>query len=240
MPEPLKPGASLPPDVVALNLVMSTGAVLYLDPAGEPRIRRASDGTDDIPWPLRSRVTEGWLAKLYFEYSHRLLGRSEIDRILLCLEGKAADNPHVNIELCDAIESEPVLGLIIHVMQHEQYLKLTADDLLRRLRDSVKDRPYLLTSPRWPKNAESLGRRLRTFSSWLQKANVVITFERDGRNRWIILSASTRSKNTEPSPQPSHSNLLLQGDFQQGDGSDRAIVATPEVEFDRLMKEMIV
>lgn len=233
-----KRGSQRPRDVIAINLIISTGALLYLDPAGEPRIRHPTESTEDVPWPIRSRVTEAWVAKLFFERKHRLLTKPQVDRIILCLEGKAADNPQTNMELCDAIESEPVLGLLIQLIRHHQHMKTTADVLLCQLRELGRERPYVLNSAQWPNSVEALGRKLRRLTQWLKKADVDIIFKREGRNRWIILTNGRTSSNAKPSQEPSSSNTLSVNDFQKGDGSDGATVLNPELEFDRIMKGM--
>ncbi len=224
-----------PMDVVALELVLQGMTECYLDPSGEPRLRRKSDKPDDVPWPVRSRETEGWIAKIFFEATHTLLGRGQIDRVLLYLEGKAAEHTRVDMELCDAIESEPVLGLIIQLIKHERYLKTTTDALLRRLRELAKDRPYLMLAPRWPARTEALGRSLRRLGPWFSKAEIKITFTRDGRHRWIELTDSFGRHNGEPSPQPSQANPTPQQNLCHSDGSDGE-VDTAKVEFAQIMK----
>ena len=232
-------GSQHPRDVIALDLIISTGADLYLDPAGEPRIRRSSEAPEDMPWPVRSRITEGWVANLFFEMTHRLLTKPQIDRIIICLEGMAARNPQTNMELCDAIESEPVLGLLIQLIRHQQHMKTTADSLLCQLRDLARERPYVLKSPRWPNSTEALGRALRRVAPWLKKADVDIAFKREGRNRWVILTNSSTRLKTEPSQRASSANHLANSDFSENDRSDSAEVANPELEFEKLMKGMI-
>jgi hypothetical protein len=227
------------PEVVALELVLQTGAIPYLDPAGEPRIRRTTDGTETLPWPVRSRETEAWVAKLYYEHARGLLSRGHIDRVLLYLEGKAAEQQQTGLELCDAIEADPLLGLLIRLIKHERFLKDTPENLLNRVNELAQGRLYLRALHRWPKSPETMGRRVRSLQPWLLRAGFTIEYQRDGRHRWIILSDSGDGYQLTPSPEPSLTNSVTGNGFRQSDGSDGTEKTNPEAEFDRIMKGAI-
>jgi hypothetical protein len=123
---------------------------------------------------VRSRETEAWVAKLQYEHARGLLSRGDIGRVLLYLEGKAAEQQQTDLELCDAMEADPLLGLLIRLIKHGWFLKDTPENLLNRVNELAQGRPYLHRLRRWPKNAESMGRQVRSLQPWLLKAGITI------------------------------------------------------------------
>lgn len=207
------------PDVVALEIVKRSGATPFLDVAGEPRLRRKTEGPEDISWPIRSRRTEAWIARLYNDKTKVLISRSSIDRVLLCLEGLAEDNNRSDIELCDIIETEPVLGLLIRYVRHEQQVKSVSGDLLNALTTLTKGSPHLRTKT-WPESPEALGRRIRQLLPWIRKAGIGVEFIRDKNHRWISLRDGIDCSQTGLSPEPSSANSFGDNTFQHSDSDD--------------------
>jgi hypothetical protein len=223
-----------PNEVVALELVLQAIEEVYSDPAGEPRIRRKNDNPDEISWPIRSREMGGWVAKLFYENTGNLLTRGQIDRVLLYLEGKAEEKQRHDLELCDVIEIEPILGLLIRLVKHEQHLKTTSDQLLKRLEGLAEERIHALTSSKWPRSPETLGRRLRKLKPWLNRAGIDIEYLREARRRLIVLNVR---KQTEPSLIPSFSNQQHENGLRLSDRNDGSGIVTAEAEFNKLMRE---
>jgi len=221
------------PDVIALKIVKKKGAVPFLDAAGEPRLRRKTEGPEDISWPIRSRQTEAWIARLYNGKTKALICRSSIDRVLLCLEGLAEDNDRSDIELCDIIETEPVLGLLIRHVRHEQQVKSSAGDLLKSLNKLTQDAPHLRTMT-WPKSPEALGRRIRRLLPWIRKAGISAEFIRDKHHRWVSLRDGIDSSDVKPSSKPSSAKSSDVNELQISDSSDGSKV-NPEAEFNLIM-----
>jgi hypothetical protein len=238
-PEFLPEQTELPAEVIALNLVLTSGAILYLDTAGEPRIRRKGEGATLHPSPIRSAEIEAWVERLFFDSSKRLLSRGQIDRVLLYLAGKAEDHQQTDIELCDAVDTEPVLRFLVRLVNHERYLKTTVGDLLKRLNELAVDQPFVLRSERWPRDPVSLGRRLRRLCSWLDKAGIEIDFsQREATHRWIVLTDGSDTSQGTLSSEPSYPNELAPNGLRQAVGTDGKENFCPEDEFNQLMKEM--
>jgi hypothetical protein len=221
-------------DVIALNIVKKKGAVPFLDAAGEPRLRRKTEGPEDISWPIRSRQTKAWIACLYNDKTNALISRSSIDRVLLCLEGLAEDNDRSDIELCDIIETEPVLGLLIRHVRHEQQVKLVSGDLLNALTKLTKDSPHLRTRT-WPESPEALGRRIRQLLPWIRKAGIGVEFIRDKHHRWISLRDGIDSSQTGLSPEPSSAKSFGDNTFQHSDSNDSSSNVDQEAEYNLIM-----
>jgi hypothetical protein len=237
-PDPIVQDASNPPpDVVVLEIVKQNGATPFLDAAGEPRLRRNSEGPEDISWPLRSCQTKAWIARLYNDTTRMLIGRSSIDRVLLCLEGLAEDNDRSDVELCDIVETDPVLGLLIRHVRHEKKVKSSAGDLLNAINQLTRDAPHLRTTT-WPKSPEALGRRIRRLLPWIRKAGISAEFIRDKHHRWISLHDGIDSSDVKPSPKLSSAKSSDVNKLQNSDSNDGSEVNL-EAEFNLIINGAI-
>jgi len=78
-----------PAAIVVLQAVLDSGAEPYCDLAGIPRLRRKTDKAEFLPWPIRSRQVEAWIAKLYYEKDKLFVNRSVLQQVSLVLEGIA-------------------------------------------------------------------------------------------------------------------------------------------------------
>lgn len=189
------------------------------------------------PLSIFSAEIEAWVQKLFYDRYEQLLKRRQIDRVLLYLAGRAEDQKQVNIELCDAIEAEPLLRYVIRLVKHEQHVKRTPTDLLQQLNQLAATQPFVLTSHRWPKDPISLGRRLRQLSEWITKAGIDIDLkQRESSHRWIILKDSPDSSGGEPSSHPSSDKSAASNDLGLRDRNDDENRIIREQQFEALMK----
>lgn len=203
-------------DAEAIEIVLSSGAVPFLDVAGIARLRRDPEDENEVCWPIQSQRTRAWLMTTFYKRTNWLINKRALDRVLLCLEGFAEEKDDTDAELCDLIDIDPLLGVIVRYVKFQGYVKATAADLLRDLNGFTKNDPVVRTV-NWPQSPESLGVRLRKLVMWLQKAGVGTEFVRDNRNRWIIMSdghdgLSHKLSQTRPSGSPHEDKGCTSGD----------------------------
>lgn len=196
-------------DLEAINIVISSGAVPFLDVAGTGRLRRHQEGENEVSWPIQSQRTRAWVAKVFYMQTNCLINKRALDRVLLLLDGLAEENDDIEVDLCDLIDIDPLLGVIVNYVKFQGYVKATAVDLLRNLNEFTR-KDSVVRTVNWPQSPESLGVRLRKLIKWLEKAGIGTEFVRDSRNRWIILTDSYDGLSPKLSPtsisSPPHEN----------------------------------
>lgn len=230
---------ALPPsaDIEAIKIVLSSGAVPFLDVAGIARLRRATDEGNEVSWPIQSQRTRAWIARTFYRQSNCLINRRALDRVLLCLEGLAEENDDTDVELCDLIDIDPLLGVIVRYVKFQGYVKATAADLLGDLNSFTKYDP-VVRAVNWPLSPESLGLRLRKLIKWLEKAGIGTQFVRDNRNRWIIMSDGYVGSSPKLSPPPTSSSPHENKECNSSDACDSHQASDLEAQFREIQKGM--
>jgi len=193
-------GATIP----LVELVLTTGAHPYCDVAGIPRLRRPSDSRDFLPWPIRSRQVEAWVARLFYSHQGTLATQSEIRQVLLVLEGMASENWERDPALEDVIEQEPVLTAVLELLSGQSTWEGTASNLFAELSQiawRLGIRPD--RHPAWPADAPRLSSRLRELRGWLQRAGIEYLYHRSARQRTHFLRKTDDGQASLSSQQPS-------------------------------------
>lgn len=228
-------------DTQAIRMVTESGAVPFLDVAGIARIHRKPgdakepDNEKQICWPVQSQRIRAWVAKIFYEQTQNMIHQRALDRVLLCLEGMAEDNDDCDAELCDLIDIDPLLGVLIRYVRFQRYVKLTAADLLEQLNQFTADDP-IVRSVNWPRSPESMGLRLRKLIDWLSKAGIFTEFQRDNRNRWIVMRDGYDGSETQLSQQSSQVETDKNADLRPHDTCDSSPPLDPQSQFDRIQK----
>lgn len=227
----------LPEAEMAVQLVLSKHPHLFLDSAGEPRIRRPFDLDKEIAWRVDSTRIRGWIARVYYEEAEEVLRKEAMERVLVLLAGLAEKHDESDLEVCDAADVDPLLRYIIRRLRDERHLKITAEQLLNDLELSTRERPYLRQASNWPKCPEEVGKRVRGLRRWLKKASIELNDnQRNKHHRWLIFSLVDDGKTYPPSPSPSSASSASGNELQLGDRGDGRVDLDLEAEFARMME----
>jgi hypothetical protein len=140
--------------------------------------------------------------------------------------------------LTDAIETvleaDQVAPTLRKYMEGKASFEGTASELIKVLNEVTSEAEQKAKG--WPKRSNALSKILRRIAPPLRKAGIDITFERDSRRKWIVITpfkAGKTSSSRSPSSSVSDSNELpmtipdrgsspvLGGSSSAGDGDDR-------------------
>lgn len=100
-----------------------------------------------------------------------MINHRALDRVLLCLEGLSENNEDSDYKLCDLIDIDPLLGVIIRYVRFQRHVKSTAAEILKQLNLNTTENPVVRTA-NWPQSPESMGVRLRKLMKWLMEAGI--------------------------------------------------------------------
>lgn len=212
--------------VLALKAVRQEQIVLFCDFSKCVFIR-----LEGKIWQLRSQRVRDWLAKLFAETypdEHLLLDR-EIDRVLNVLAGEAWDSAVKDVEeyqFWEFIESQPVLFLLIKLMENRDCESCTMTELLNKLCETAKEQKGSFKKGKWPRGPQRLGAIIREYRELLEQAGVLVEFTRTNCNRMIHIRRAVPLESSDSGEQPSSqdsSSLTAcnSGSSRTGDDGDK-------------------
>lgn len=169
-----------------VDLVMQAGNA-FEDVAGVARFRKA---VDSQIVPINSMKFRAYLSELYFGANAELAPKSIISDIVLYLEGYAQKHGPPVRTLDEVADSDPVLALIISMVNKKGRMSVTASKLLGKLTKRTKRKPYLRL-PSWPKSPEAMGKRVRKLKPWLVEAGIEVIEQRSGSQRLLLFRKMT-------------------------------------------------
>jgi len=210
-------------DALALEMILAEQPELFCDIVGTPRIRLppARDHPPEEPWCLRSERVRAWIADFFWEKSKRVLLDREIDRILNVLEGKAWQDQRRDLELCDAIEQDPVLEALLLFMEKEGRFEDTMTQLMKKLVKVARRAGLDVKARNWPKGTPQFSNRIRALEHLLAKAQITVERRRDSVQRRIILERKTYDgASSPPSQGPSIDKSHHPKDQRRNDATD--------------------
>lgn len=210
-------------DALALEMILAEQPELFCDIVGTPRIRLppVRDHPAEEPWCLRSERVRAWIAEFMWEQSKLVLLDREIDRILNVLEGKAWHDQRRDLELCDAIEQEPVLEALLLFMEKEGRFEGTMTQLRRKLVKVARRADLDVKARNWPKGTPQLSNRIRALEHLLAKAQITVERRRGSYQRRIILERKTHDgASSSPSQGPSIDKSHHPKDQRRNDATD--------------------
>jgi hypothetical protein len=98
------------------------------------------------------------------------------------------------------LEADQVAPIVRKYMEERASFEGTATDLLKALNEVISDPEQQAKG--WPKRSNALSKILRRMATPLRKVGIDITFDRDSRRKWIVITSAKVGK-TSSSPSPS-------------------------------------
>ena len=203
-----------------IDLVLAEKPSLYCDRSYEPHIRIQGD-LFDRPWPVDSPRIKAWIAELCHG-EKKYPKPSVVAQVMTVLAGKAWKNKQRvdDMAVLNVLENEPVVEAVLVLMGGKPRVEKLARGLLTDLNVVASTNQMNVWSPRWPKSASALTRRLRQYEAVLQELGITVATEHKKYGTFVTLTKLESDGDDEgvtPSPKPSPENSLPGNGLPPGD-----------------------